>query len=896
MTIPKVGGLLAASFVAVLAGCAGNAVLGPLDGAADSADVSADRADLGADANGDGSLDAMTDAGGDSTADAPDAIANDADDTGGDAIVVADAIDVVPPLDVTGDAIIGTDVTIGTDVAGDTIIGTDVPSVDVVGVDAATDGGPCSTPTRSCYSGPGGTQGVGACRAGAQFCLNGSFTSCSGEVTPNREACNGVDDDCNGTVDDALGTTTCGTGACRTTVAACTAGLPTACVPGLPMVETCNGIDDDCDGAIDEDGCACVHVAPLGLDTNPGTGLLPMRTIAAAIARAAMPGSTPIVCVAAGATCLATADYPEAITMANGVSVYGGYQALGATWPRLPACVTRIVDPNAVGVVFPATVTSPTILDGFTVQGHSDPANAAITVNGSTGAIVNNDIVIGGAGTTSVGIDVVSTSATVATPLITRDAVSGGTGSALSIGIRSVGSAPVIQNNCATVDAAGRCTSGGCGNTVTSFIRARTLGSSGTASTGIRLENSPNALVDSNGICTTGTSTTEARAIHVAGNATGTIIRRNNIGGFGGQVLAAGIGLDACAGASPRIENNTAILASSSVATGFAQGIRAVGDCHPVIDGNLRIVGGAEGSAADCTGIACLRDMASGASSRCVVTNNVEIQGSGSGFPPRSVGVHCDVGACGRIEENTHITGRGGVIAIGLLLDVTGPLVNANRIDAGCATTEGTGVFSRDSFARVQNNVITGTICSAGAAGSGASFGVRIGLTDTINELDLHSNDIYGGGQPVACTSEGIAFDTLLTMPAPTGPRGIVRNNIVYAGTCNTNFDVSENNAAADPRIFENNDLWFTTASVTALYRNENVNNLNTIAAVNALADITSSMNLSADPQVNATFHIPATSPARNTGTMAGAPATDFENDARPREGAFDIGADEFRP
>lgn len=59
--------------------------------------------------------------------------------------------------------------------------------------------------TRSCYSGPSGTRGVGRCRDGVQTCISGSSgpawdVSCVGEMTPHPSgeiASNGVDDDCN---------------------------------------------------------------------------------------------------------------------------------------------------------------------------------------------------------------------------------------------------------------------------------------------------------------------------------------------------------------------------------------------------------------------------------------------------------------------------------------------------------------------------------------------------------------------------------------------------------------------------------------------------------------------------------------------------------------------------
>jgi hypothetical protein len=103
--------------------------------------------------------------------------------------------------------------------------------------------------------------------------------------------------------------------------------------------------------------------------------------------------------------------------------------------------------------------------------------------------------------------------------------------------------------------------------------------------------------------------------------------------------------------------------------------------------------------------------------------------------------------------------------------------------------------------------------------------------------------------------------------------------------------------ASADPRVFENNDL-FTTTTGAVLYRDEAATNLTTIAAVNGLTDMTSAANISANPQfISASnSHLQSTSPCRNAGTAAGAPGFDYDNDPRPLEAVCDIGFDEFKP
>ncbi|MBI3245681.1 MAG: VCBS repeat-containing protein [Deltaproteobacteria bacterium] len=110
-----------------------------------------------------------------------------------------------------------------------------------------------------CYSGPGGTQGVGICRAGTRTCgSEGTFGLCQGEVIPQEaESCNGLDDDCDAQTDEGFGQQTCGIGACQRTVNTCENGQQYVCTPGAPIAEICgNTVDDDCDGQTDElDAC-----------------------------------------------------------------------------------------------------------------------------------------------------------------------------------------------------------------------------------------------------------------------------------------------------------------------------------------------------------------------------------------------------------------------------------------------------------------------------------------------------------------------------------------------------------------------------------------------------------------------------------------------------------------
>ncbi|TAK31038.1 MAG: hypothetical protein EPO40_05980 [Myxococcaceae bacterium] len=141
--------------------------------------------------------------------------------------------------------------------------------------------------TRSCYGGPAGTSGVGACRAGTQSCAVtsgvASWGLCTGDATPTAERCDGVDNDCNGVVDNGCACTagatrscyegaagTAGVGVCRAGMQTCAAGAGGvgsawgACTgQTLPGPEVCDGADSNCNATVDE-GCACAPGATRG--------------------------------------------------------------------------------------------------------------------------------------------------------------------------------------------------------------------------------------------------------------------------------------------------------------------------------------------------------------------------------------------------------------------------------------------------------------------------------------------------------------------------------------------------------------------------------------------------------------------------------------------------------
>ncbi|MDB4930111.1 MAG: Tryptophan synthase alpha chain, partial [Myxococcaceae bacterium] len=140
----------------------------------------------------------------------------------------------------------------------------DVP-VDRPAVDVGS--GTCAEgTTRPCYTGLAATRGVGLCADGFQRCVGGRWgVECNGELRPQTETCNTIDDDCDGVVDN-ITTIPCYTGPpgtrdvgiCHGGMQRCEGAMTPRCI-GQVVPETrevcANGRDDNCNNMVDEAAC-----------------------------------------------------------------------------------------------------------------------------------------------------------------------------------------------------------------------------------------------------------------------------------------------------------------------------------------------------------------------------------------------------------------------------------------------------------------------------------------------------------------------------------------------------------------------------------------------------------------------------------------------------------------
>lgn len=231
-----------------------------------------------------------------------------------------------------------------------------------------------------------------------------------------------------------------------------------------------------------------IYVATTGNDSNAGTTAAPMVTISGAInylnSLTITHANPKKVHVAAGTYNVTSGT--SHITLAEGISVYGGYNALFASPTSGSSIINDLsttggttTNPNRA-VQVPGTVTNATVFDGFQVNGGGGNYSSAMLVQGSP-LITANEINGGSGGTRSYGLYISGGS-----PGVFNNTIVGGVAAAAwTMGMVVINGSPPIFNN--TINA----------------------GTGGGSATGVYLQSNGNPSIQNNIIFATnsGTST-----------------------------------------------------------------------------------------------------------------------------------------------------------------------------------------------------------------------------------------------------------------------------------------------------------------------------------------------------------------------------------------------------
>jgi len=245
-----------------------------------------------------------------------------------------------------------------------------------------------------------GTCAMGMCNAGYTNCDNMATNGCEINTAADSMNCGACNNNCATAMVNA--NVSCSMGTCQ--LGTCLSGYFNAdnnaangceCQYVGPDLPNDTFADTNCDG-IDGDASAAIFVAVTGSDANPGTRQQPVFSIAAAFARATAASKTQIY--------VSKGIYDARVSLVNGISIYGGYDAQN-NWARSAANIVTIqsnaVLNGRVTAVEGNTITMPTTLDRLTIKtldtASAGVSNYAMYCNNCSGVTLRNSSLIAGA-------------------------------------------------------------------------------------------------------------------------------------------------------------------------------------------------------------------------------------------------------------------------------------------------------------------------------------------------------------------------------------------------------------------------------------------------------------------------------------------------------------------
>ncbi len=220
------------------------------------------------------------------------------------------------------------------------------------------------------------------------------------------------------------------------------------------------------------------------------------------------------------------------------------------------------------------------------------------------------------------------------------------------------------------------------------------------------------------------------------------------------------------------------------------------------------------------------------------------------------------------------ITGSNGDVHGGGMYNIYASPTVRNCVFSGNTALQGAGMWNENSSSpTVTNCVFSGNFCDGPGLQYGAGMGNRSSSPTVTNCLFI--NNVAGSWGSGMYNDEN--SDPLVL-------------NCTFSGnTSNIGSAIYNRYAGCNPTI-KNCIIWGNDGGIT----DDGASSTVTYSIVQG--GFAGTGNLSVDPLfVSMTdFHLQNGSPAINAGTASGAPATDFDGDARPQGGGFDMGYDEF--